>query len=104
MAGEVDVSRGHQGREDLGINKTQSDNSIYALASRLLHTNPLSQFHTFISDPYRTTQTERYRFNFTNGLQFGRVMHAEPLYNWYKVQIGEGGQTIPVRPWATGPL
>ncbi len=92
MSDTVDVSRGHQGAEDLTVNRTQSDFRVRELADRLLQSNPLSQSHTFLSDPHRTAQLQRYHFE--RDWQLGRVIHAIPTLNWYKVQVSEGGSVI----------
>lgn len=90
--GEVDVSRGHQGAEDLTVNRTQTDFRVSELADRLLQTAPLSQNHTFLSDPLRTAQLQLQRLG--SEIQLGKVLHAVPTLNWYKVQTSEAGAVV----------
>ena len=86
--GTTHADRGHAGADQNAFGATP-DSRVEDLLSRAEQSEPLSQTFGFLSDTHRTLHTSLLRLNRTP-LRVGRIIHAIPGLNWYKVQVSAG--------------
>jgi len=95
MVTHVTGDTGHHGAHAPGIGQPRKDSQVTDLEEEQQHRDPRGQYHKFHEDPYQTGQVNQGRFTEGNHLVFGKITHAIPYLNWYRVQIGEGGTVMP---------
>ena len=95
MGTSVPLDQGHRGQQKTVVGQPFKDSQVTDLKEEQQAQNPLNAPHNLLQDTFRTLQDTVYRFMHTNPICMGKVLHAIPHINWYKVQHGEGGTAIP---------
>lgn len=93
MSGPQDL--GHSGAYTHGAFTQEADPRVAAALRSAELNNPLQRFGRPLADPQSAVQHGLHSFSRDNPLQLGTVVHSLGFFNWYKVQLGKAGSTIP---------
>lgn len=86
----------HRGATAPGLGSMHADRRIVDISEHIAQHDPLGQSaYDLTRDGLRTLQLQLGRFNATNPIQMGMVVHAIPYLNWYRVQLSDGGSFVP---------